>query len=584
MTITLRPEDQVPFKSSMYQSWQRGNKNVLGIANTGFGKSVVMSDIILDHHNIGQKCAVMAHRNELVSQMSCHVANRGIPHRIIGSDKTISQIYQKHRKNFGKSFINPSAPTAVIGVDTMISRQEDLKDWARQIDCWLGDEHHHCIGNWKTDSNGNPIYKSDKQLDWRTIPNKWGKAVSMFTNARGAGFTATPQRADGQGLGWDYDGVYHDMVIGPPMRDLINRNCLSDFEIACPESDMQYEDLPTGKEGDWTSKSLRKAAKKSHIVGDVVENYIMYAGGRKAIVFATDVETANEIAKKFNDSGIRAVSLNGKSDPNYRDQSLDQFENGEVDVLVNVDLFDEGLDIKGAEVCIMARPTTSLSKYLQMVGRVLRWLPGKIALIIDHVSNIIRHGLPDKYRVWTLARRDKRAKQNKDPDDIPLTVCRQCKPPRPYEAFRTVCPYCGAQKPLPAGGTRTIEQVEGDLVLLDRETLARMRSAAIPESAADIAARVAGVAGPYAAKGVANKQIEKIAAHEALKNTIAQWAGYERVKGYTDSEIMRRFYLTLGTDILGALDASRSRQEMEDLSQRIRGWYERIGGSQPYQT
>lgn len=569
--IQLRTEDQVPFKNAVYQSWQKGNRNVLAVANTGFGKSVVMSDIVLDHHNMGQKCAVTAHRNELVSQMSCHIANRGIPHKIIGSSQTIAEVTRKHREKYGRSFLNPSAVTAVVGVDTMIARKDHVKDWARQIDCWLGDEDHHKIGNWQIDERGNPVYTSGGEPAWRVEPNKWGKAAAMFTNARGVGFTATPSRADGQGLGWDYDGVFHDMVLGPPMRWLIDRGYLADYEIVCPASDLSVDDSPLSKDGDWSNATLRKAAKKSHIVGDVVKNYQLYANGRKAIVFATDVETANEISAQFNASGIRAVSLNGKSNPAYREQSLKQFEKGDITVLVNVDLFDEGFDVPNVEVCIMARPTASLGKYLQMAGRVMRYVAGKIALIIDHVSNVIRHKLPDWPRIWSLARRDKRAKAAKDPDEIPLTVCKNCR--KPYESFRVACPYCNTAKPLPLGSSRSIEQVDGDLILLDRETLARMRQATILDSAADVGNRAAYAAGGIAGKASANRQVEKIGAYNTLKETMAVWAAIERSKGFNDREIMRKFYLTTGVDVLGALDASQTRQQLEEMNDLIRSWY-----------
>ena len=575
MTITLRAEDQVPFKAAIYDSWQKGNRNVLGVANTGFGKSVVMSDIALDHVRAGQHVAIMAHRNELVTQMSSHIARRGIPHRIIGSNKTVAQAIKKHRKEFGRSFIDPSAATGVIGVDTMIARESSIRTWAQQISLFLGDEHHHCIGNWYRDDKGNIRYKSDGSIDWKVDPNKWGKACSMFTNARGAGFTATPQRADGQGLGRIADGIYDDMVIGPSMRWLIDRGFLSDYEIVCPTDDLgSIENETTSKDGDWSHQKMRKAVEDSgkKIVGNVVETYMAYAYMRKAIVFATDIETAQEMANEFNACGIPAAAVHGKSSDTWRESSLERFADGSLRVLINVDLFDEGFDCPDAEVCIMARPTASLGKYMQMVGRVLRYVAGKVALIIDHVSNVIRHGMPDKYRQWTLDRRDKRAKQTKDPDDIPLTVCNNCQPRRYYEAFRTCCPHCGAAKPLPEPRSRSIEMVSGDLVLLDRATLAKMRAATVLESAGDIAARVASAAGPIAGKAAANRQIEKIAAHNELQESIAVWAGHERATGYSDSEIMRRFYLTMGADMLSVLDASQTRKELEGLSAVVKGW------------
>lgn len=537
--------------SECYNSWSQGIKNNIIVLPTGGGKSVVMSQIILDSYNQGMSQAVVAHRNELVSQMSIHVANRHIPHRIIASKQTISQITAKHREEFGRSFVNPSAPTAVVGVDTLMARKDDLSGWARQIDQWMIDECHHTIlGN---------------------NPNKWGKATEMFVNARGLGVTATPQRADGQGLGREYDGVFDQMIVGPSMRELINREYLSDYEIICPESDLNVDDSPLSKDGDYSNQTLRKAAKKSHIVGDVVETYFKNALGRSAIVFATDVETANEMARKFNEWGISAASLNGKTNPTVRDKYIKEFKSGKCRVLVNVDLFDEGFDVPSCDVVIMARPTASLGKYLQMVGRGLRYMPDKLALIIDHVSNVVRHGLPDKKHVWTLARREKKSKQAPDPEEIKLRKCHQCT--RPYLPFLLSCPHCGAEKPLPSSNERSIEMVEGDLVLLDRETLARMRAMTEPENPADVANRVASVAGKAAGQHQAKKQIEKIEAHNRLKNAIAQWAAIKRDEGRSDREIQKMFYLTMGVDVVSILDASQKRVDLEKLAEIVEGWY-----------
>lgn len=547
MPITLRDYQQKAV-DEVYNSWQRGNRNVCVSISTGGGKSVIMSSIALNFKKQRRNVAVVAHRNELVSQMSCHLARVGVYHRIIASNSTISQITRKHRALFGKSFVSPTELTAVVGVDTLISRYESLKAWAEQISLWECDESHHNLRS-----------------------NKWGKATDMFKNAYGLGVTATPNRADGQGLGRQADGCIDDLIIGPSMRMLIDRGYLADYEIVCPMSDLKVDDSQLSANGDWSNQTLRKAAKKSKIVGDVVQNYIKYASGRQAIVFATDVETADEISKDFNEHNIKAVSLNGTSQSAYREQSLELFANSKIQVVVNVDLFDEGLDISGCDVVIMARPTASLGKYLQQIGRGLRPAPGKTALIIDHVSNVIRHGLPDIPREWSLDRRQKKAKQVKDPDEIELTVCKNCL--KPYEKFRTVCPYCGHEKPLPEPRSRSIEMVEGDLVLLDHEALERMRRGTMLETPGNVATRVAKVAGPIAAKGVANRQMEKIEAQGELKEAIAQWAAIERSRGFNDREIYRRFYLSTGIDVLSALDGSRSRQDYLTTAERVKGWY-----------
>lgn len=545
--IILRP-DQAILKQDIYNGWSSGLRNVLAVLSTGGGKSIIVSDIVLDGVNMGLKQAVIAHRNELVSQMSMHLANRGIVHRVIASNQTIAQIRREHREAHGRVFINPSAPTAVVGVDTLISRKEDLKEWAAQVERWVVDEAHHVL-----------------------LANKWGAATEMFVRAQGLGVTATPLRADGQGLGREFEGVFDLMVVGLEMRQLIEINALSDFEIVCPKSDLEVDDQKVAKSGDWSAQKLKAAAKKSHIVGDVVQAYLQYAEGRQAIVFATDVETAGEIADNFNDAGISAVSLSAKTPPAVREKYIKEFRSGILKVLVNVDLFDEGFDVPACDVVIMARPTASLGKYRQMVGRALRYVPGKVALIIDHVSNVVRHGLPDKIIQWSLARRDKRGRQEKDPDDIELKPCYHCS--KPYEKFRTFCPYCGLPPPLPEPQDRSIDVVEGDLVLLDMAALEEMRKATEIETPAAVGERVRFAVGDFAAKGVMNKQLEKIEAHDQLKEAIAQWAAVERQKGHEDREIQKKFYLTTGLDVLSALDGSKTKKEYEAMTERIKGWY-----------
>lgn len=545
--ITLRP-DQQDLKNKIYEKWNEGARNVCAVLSTGGGKSVIVSDIALDIARMDQQQAIIAHRNELVSQMSIHIANRGIPHRIIGSDQTISQITRQHRLLFKKSLINPSAKTAVVGVDTLISRYDKLKDWAAQTSYWHGDEFHHFL-----------------------LENKWGKAVSMFPRALGLGVTATPLRADGMGLGREYDGVADAMVMGIDMRELIRIGALADYEIVCPKSDLEIDDKDVSNSGDWSNKKLRIAAKKSHIVGDVVKAYFRYAYGRKCILFATDVETANEMAENFRNNGIPAAALSAETNPAVREKYISEFKSPKLWVLINVDLFDEGFDVPACDVVSMARPTASLGKYRQMFGRALRPLPGKTALIIDHVSNVVRHGFPDKFVPWSLARRDKRRKQEKDPDEIPLTECKLCT--KPYERFRTCCPYCGFEPPLPDPRSRSVEMVEGDLILLDREKLEAMRQAMYMESPASVASRIGDTMGDIIGRAQMNFQIEKFAAYNRLKDAIAQWAGIEKHKGFNDREIQRKFYLLSGTDVLTALSGNQSRVDLERMAENVERWY-----------
>lgn len=540
-------DDQTFLKNGLYSAWNQGKKNVLIVQPTGGGKSVIMSDICLDIHNMNRSFALMAHRNELVSQLSGHIAGRGIYHRIIGDTSIIKSIRDEHFEKFGRSYINPDAPHGVIGVDTLKARGDKLLPFTEQIEYIKTDEGHHVLPQ-----------------------NKWGTSLEMFTRALAAGYTATPKRADGRALGREFGGVYDDMIVGAQVRQLIDIKALSDYEIVCPTSDLEVDEKKVDKEGDLTRNELKKAAKNSHIVGDTTAAYLRFAKGRKAIVFATDVETAGEMGKSFKAAGIAAAMVSGKTDRTVRKKYIKDFKSGEILVLINVDLFDEGFDVPDCDVVIMARPTMSLAKYRQMVGRCLRFVEGKVALIIDQVSNIKRHRYPDKVVEWTLGQYVR--KKERDPEEIPHRACVYCT--RPYERILSICPHCGLMPPLPEPKDRTIDVVEGELILLDRATLAAMRANTYCEPPASVAQRVQDAAGRTAGMRAFDNQVAKIAAQERVKQAIAEWGGIQRhIKGLTDSQIQRKFYHAMGVDMVTALDARQNATDFNNIAERIEGWY-----------
>lgn len=540
---------QAELKQATYDGWNSGHRNMLIQLATGGGKSVIVSGIAYDRHLMGSTQVKIAHRNELVGQLSGHIASRGIPHSIIAPRPTIASIVAEHRERFGRSFIVPNSKCSVAGVDTLIARQEQLKAWAAQVDHWTIDEAHHVLRG-----------------------NKWGKAVAMFPHAYGLGVTASPIRADGMGLGAEHDGVFHAMVQGPTMRQLIDMGALCDYQIACPTSDLTVDESDFNKDGDLSPVKGRAASKKSHIVSDVVKEYCRYAWGKRGIVFATDVETAGEMALQFQACGIPAAAVSSNTPGDVRREYIKRFRNGSLWILVNVDLFGEGFDVPAVEVVIMARPTASLAVYLQQFGRALRILAGKLyGLVIDLVSNVKRHGLPDKAHVWSLFRRDKKAKKEKDPEEIELTVCKECS--RPYERCLPACPYCGAVPPLPEPRSRTLIQVDGDITLLTVERLAEMRKATVLESPASMGERVAAVAGGAAGMAAMNRQMEKHAAQQRLSAALAQWAGVQMAKGRDFAESYRRFYLTTGMDVMTAL-ALDDRKAYDELAAKVEGWYQ----------
>lgn len=539
--------DQNYLKYGLYDGWNADKKNILVVQPTGGGKSVIMSDICLDIHNMQRTFGLMAHRNELVSQLSGHIASRGIYHRIIGDDSVIKSIRDEHHEHFGRSYINPDAPHSVIAVDTLNARGDKGLKYTEQVEYLKTDEGHHALPE-----------------------NKWGKAMEMFPRALKAGYSATPKRADGRALGVEYGGCYDHMIVGAEVRQLIDVKALSEFAIVCPTSDLEVDETKVDKEGDLTRNELKKAARNSHIVGDTVAAYMKFATGRKAIVFATDVETASEMAKKFTASGIPAAMVCGTTDRTVRREYIKKFRSGKLLVLVNVDLFDEGFDVPDCDVVIMARPTMSLAKYRQMVGRCLRFVEGKVALIIDQVSNFKRHGYPDKVVAWTLGQYVK--KKEVDPEEIPHRACVYCT--RPYDRILKMCPHCLMMPPLPEPSQRTVEIVQGELILLTPEMLAQMRAQTVCENPASVAARVQAAAGRNAGMNAFDNQVAKIGAQERVKNAIAQWGGIQRhVKGLTDGQIERKFYLAAGVDIVSALDVRQTATDFNNLASKIESWY-----------
>lgn len=569
----LRPY-QAQAKSEIYAAWAAGAVNVLAVLPTGAGKTVTFSDILHDHK--GASCAI-AHRQELVSQISLALARDRVRHRIIGPKSVVKLCVNQHMAELGASYFDPSAPCAVAGVDTLVKRGDELAHWLQSVTLWVQDEAHHVLES-----------------------NKWGTAAAMFPNAKGLGVTATPVRADGKGLGRHADGLFDVMVEGPGMRDLIDAGYLTDYRIFAPPSDFVRPGADSvGSTGDFTRQKMTTAVRKSHIIGDIVTHYLRIAPGKLGVTFVPDVETATDVAAQFNAAGVPAEVVSAKTPDAERVAILRRFKNRELMQLVNVDLFGEGFDLPAIEVVSFGRPTESFGLYVQQFGRVLRlMLDGSLyphwdgftneqrkahiaasskprGIIIDHVGNVDRHGLPDARREWSLDRREKRKKGGAT-DVIPVRTCLNAECLAVYERIYAACPFCGHQ-PTPAARNAP-EFVDGDLLELDPATLAQMRGEIErvdmhPEAyREELAARHTPVIGQMAH---VKRHAERQEAQEALRHSIAWWAGYQRAAGRPDSESYRRFFFAFGVDVLTA-QALNTREAIE-LAGRIN---EHLGGLQ----
>jgi len=164
----------------------------------------------------------------------------------------------------------------------------------------------------------------------------------LFPNAKGLGVTATACRGDNKSLHADQGGLFHALVQGPGMRELIDAGSLCDYRVFAPESGINEALLQIGKTGDFTANSA-KAAQKAELIGNVVESYLTHIPGKQAIVFASGVQDAKDIAEQFMARGVSAVALDGTNNDGHRMEQVARFETGETKILTNVDLFGEVL-------------------------------------------------------------------------------------------------------------------------------------------------------------------------------------------------------------------------------------------------
>ena len=546
----LRPY-QNDLKQLIYNDWASGVKNVLAVMPTGGGKTKMFCNVAQEMMRT-HPSVIMVHRQELVSQICITLAEDKVPHNIIAPQPVIKSIIAAERLMLNRQYYDHNSPVTVVSVDTLNARFEKYKQWAEKIKLWITDEATHLL---KT--------------------NKWGKAVDFFPNAIGLGVTATPQRLDKRGLGRHADGVFDTMQLGPSTRWLIDHKFLSKYQVAIPNSDYTQFLKKAGSGSDYSHDAMIEAANQSHIVGDVVDNYVKLALGKQAIVFADSIATAQKIETEFLQHKIPAKVLHGETDARERTQALIDFRDRVTRILINVDLFDEGLDVPGIEVVIMARPTMSVSKFLQQIGRGLRPAKGKeYALIIDHVGNVMGHGsnpghgLPDRIRPWTLDRLVKRRDQT---NLIRICINEMCN--KVYDRLLWTCPYCGkedtpASRAAGSTGREALSQVDGDLILLDPETLREFERETHLEDPGSVGSRVAAAAGAAAGMSAMEKQKERIRTQKELAEVIAKWAGKWRARGHTDRAIHKLFYAEYGMTITMALSEPRANMQsrIEEIS------------------
>jgi len=511
--------------------------------------TVCFGSIIARH--VGASC-LLVHRTELVTQISLTLARLGIRHDVLAADTTRRAVARAHVEELGACYYQPGARCAVASVDTL-ARAKGLESWAAQVTLWICDEGHHAL-----------------------VENKWGRAISLFTHPQCRGLlpTATPVRADGKGLGSHADGFADVMIEGPPERWLIDQGYLTDYRVVCPTSDIVAYVGDAGASGDYSPAQMRTAAQRSHITGDLPREYSRWTPGLLGISFCTDVDTAVETTEAYRALGVTAETLTGNTADHVRRDMLRRFARREILELCVVDIVSEGFDLPACQVGSFGRPSESLGLVRQQIGRVLRpmYAPGPdlstqagrleaiaasdkpYAWLIDHVQHITKPhiGPPDRPRIWSLDRRDKKA-STAATDAIPLRVCAAPTCLRPYERFYKACPFCGHEPPL--AGRSSPAQVEGDLAELDPAVLAALRGAVeqVDQSVQEMAAAMSDKrAQPIWIQRHAKFHMERQAGQAMLRGAMARWDAVPLPPGCGQSEADRLFYLRYGIDRLSA--------------------------------
>ena len=341
-------------------------------------------------------------------------------------------------KTFNEQGVNPSLLTAGM-VQTLTRRVDKLPT----PDVILVDEAHHALAK-----------------SYQRILSKFSKAIVLL-------FTATPHRTGKMQL----DQIADDIIVGQSIHELTDKGFLAPFRYFQPPNDFDSKLLKRGSTGDFTNESMQEAM-STKIFGHIVKQYKRIADGMQAVVYTYSIDSAVEIARKFNSEGISAIEVDGTTSKEKRNLAVQKFREQEIKILVNVNLFTEGVDLPNVDCVIMARPTASLALYLQFSMRCLNPRPGKTAIIIDHANNFKQFGYPDDDRDWKQAIKSGKQKSKSLLTDSGLSIvtCDYCfAVVKASEVKDGKCPICG--KPVKVHEAKPVSDVDLVEATKDRQKL-----------------------------------------------------------------------------------------------------------------
>lgn len=405
LSIKLRPYQQNLINKTR-KAIVNGKRAPCIVAPCGSGKSIIISEIIRTATLKHNHVLFLIHRREILDQIEATLNNN----------------------NVDMNYVELGM------VQTVVRRLEKTKE-PKMI---VTDESHHGLAR------------------------SYRKIYDYFNDALRVSFTATPIRLNGSGLG-DVNDILIEEV---DAKWLIENGYLAPYKYYAPKL-IDTEKLKLNSLREFSSTSIDTAMNDKKIYGDAIRHYKQLADGEQAIAYCHSVEASKQVAHEFRQEGINAVHLDGKTSPAERDEIIQNFRQGKIKVITNCDIISEGFDIPDCSTVIMLRPTQSLSLYIQQAMRGMRYRPGKTSIIIDHVDNVRRHGLPDMEREWSLEGK----KESKEKAEVPIRECTNCFAVFPPSEKQ--CPMCGhvpevkEQKEYEVDETAELEEVDEQEIVLN---------------------------------------------------------------------------------------------------------------------
>lgn len=365
--ITLRDYQQKA-KEEIFSRWNIVD-NILYQMPTGTGKTRLFTSIIRDislwglRHSIFVRILIIAHRSELIEQSSNCLSRYRIDHGVLaGTMKEMRDL----RKPIQVASIQTITHPANRGLI------EDLK-----FDFIIIDEAHHAIAR---------SYK----LLWKFCPD-----------AKKLGVTASPWRMNNCG----FTGLFDAFIPSMNIKEFIKQGWLASYlYYSIPIDSKVIRTINAIREfdveGDFRQKALIDVIDTSKIRAQLFDSYAKNAFGRKGIIYSISRSHSEHICEQYRNHNVRIENIDSKTPIERRYAVIQAFKNGKIDIIVNVDIFSEGFDCPDIEFIQLARPTKSLVKYVQQVGRGLRKNGSKQCIILDNVGMYSRFGLPDEERDW----------------------------------------------------------------------------------------------------------------------------------------------------------------------------------------